>query len=151
MKKLVLMLALCSMIAMTGCDKKDNTPSIPKSVTIYQQLSLTEEQGKELTKIRENQRAKMDKIRKNIDEQRKKLIAPDVLKNLSEDKKQENFTKYREASQSMRDELAKQRAAYDEAFMGILDDNQKKIYQNYLKQREKERVQREKEFLKQAK
>ncbi|MCQ2958317.1 MAG: Spy/CpxP family protein refolding chaperone [Candidatus Gastranaerophilales bacterium] len=151
MKKLVLTLALCSLIAVTGCDKKQNGPSVPKSVSTYQQLNLTTEQSQKLSKIREEQRAKMDTIRKKMEDQRKALVSPEATKNLSEDKKQENFTKYREASQGMRDELAKQRAAYDEAFMGILDDNQKKIYQKYLNQREKEKQQRIKDFEKKAK
>jgi len=149
MKKLILALLICSMITITGCDKSKNA-SVPKSVGTYQQLNLTTEQGEKLVKIRESQRAKMDEIRKKMETQRKTLVSPEATKNLTEEQKQANFDKYKESTKAIREELAQQRAAYDEAFMGILDDNQKKIYQKYLSQREKEKQQRMKNFEKKA-
>ena len=150
MKKLVLALLICSMITITGCDKNKST-SVPKSVSTYQQLNLTTEQGEKLIKIREAQRVKMDEIRKKMETQRQTLVSPAATKNLTEEQKQANFEKYKESAKALRKEIEQQRAAYDEAFMGILDDNQKKTYQKYLNLREKEKQQRIKDFEKRAK
>ena len=141
MKKLFLMLMLCSFVLVTGCDKQEGA-KVPKSVIIYQELNLSAEQNKKLADIRSTQRDKIDLIRKDLENQRKTLLDPEKIKNLSEDKKKENYEKYRTASNAMRDKLTEARTEYDNAFIGILDENQKKTYQKYLNQREKERNER---------
>ena len=73
MKKVLLTLALCSVIAVAGCGKKD-APQVPKSVSIYQQLNLTPEQNKKLADIRAAQRQKMEAIRKGMEEKRNTLL-----------------------------------------------------------------------------
>jgi len=150
MKKVLLTLALCSVIAVAGCGKKD-APQVPKSVSIYQQLNLTPEQNKKLADIRATQRQKMEAIRKGMEEKRNTLLDVDGSKKFTDAQKKENHEKYRAAANEMREQLAAERAAYDNALMGILDEKQKKTYQKYLDQREKERIQREKEFMKKAK
>ena len=150
MKKVLLTLALCSVVAVAGCGKK-NTPEVPKSVSIYQQLNLSPEQNKKLADIRAAQRQKMEAIRKGMEAKRTAFLDLDGSKNFTEAQRKENHEKYRAAANEMREQLAAERAAYDNAFMGILDDKQKKTYQKYLDQREKERVQREKDFQKNAK
>ncbi len=149
MKKVLLTLALCSVIAIAGCGKKSG-PEVPKSVSIYQQLNLTPEQNKKLADIRTAQRQKMETIRKNMEQKRETLLDLDGTKNFTEAQRKENHEKYRAAANEMREQLAAERAAYDTALMGILDEKQKKTYQKYLDQREKERVQREREYQKNA-
>ena len=147
MKKVLLTLTLCSIIAVAGCGKKD-TPQVPKSVSIYQELSLTSEQNKKLADIRASQRQKMEAIRKDMEEKRNNLLDLDGSKKFTDAQKKENHEKYRAAAAQMRDKMAAERKAYDNAFMGILNDDQKKVYQNYLDQRESEKIKREKNLLK---
>jgi len=130
---------------------QEDAPQVPKSVSIYQQLNLTPEQNKKLADIRATQRQKMEAIRKGMEEKRNTLLDVDGSKKFTDAQKKENHEKYRAAANEMREQLAAERAAYDNALMGILDEKQKKTYQKYLDQREKERIQREKEFMKKAK
>ena len=150
MKKVLLTLTLCSLIAIAGCGKKNTEGDIPKSVSIYQQLNLTEDQSKKLQDIRTVQRQKMEIIRKDLEKKRAELLDLDGTKKFTEEQKKANHEKYRQAATEMRDKLAAERAAYDAALMNILDNNQKKTYQKYLNQREKERNQREQEYKKRA-
>ncbi len=149
MKKVLLTLALCSMIAVAGCGKKA-TNELPKSVSIYQQLNLTVDQNKKLAEIRTAQRQKMEAIRKDMDQKRAEYLDVDGTKKFTEAQKKENHEKYRQAATEMREKLAAERAAYDTALMNILDDSQKKTYKKYLDQREKEKAQREKEYKQKA-
>ncbi len=147
MKKALLALTLCALIVVAGCGKKPSN-EIPKSVTIYQELNLTAEQNKKLADIRATQKQKMDAIRKELDDQRAILVDTDGSKKFTEAQKRENSAKYRAAASQMRDKLSIERKAYDNAFMGILDDKQKKTYQRYLEEREKEKLAREEAFKK---
>lgn len=147
MKRVLLTLALCSVVAVAGCGKK-NTTEPPKSLGVYQELNLTVEQNKKLADIRKDQRQKMEAIRKEMEAKRNELLDVDGTKNFSDAEKKANHEKYRAAAAQMRDKMAAQRTAYDNAFMGILNADQKKIYQNYIDQRESERVKREKNLLK---
>ena len=149
MKKVLLTLALCSLVAVAGCGKKA-TNEVPKSVSIYQQLNLSEEQNKKLQDIRTVQRQKMEIIRKDLEKKRAELLDLDGTKKFSDEQKKANHEKYRQAATEMREKLAAERAAYDAALMNILDNGQKKTYQKYLNQREKERNQREQEYKKRA-
>ena len=133
------------MVAVAGCGKK-NTPKVPKSVSIYQQLNLTAEQSKKLADIRATQRQKMEVIRKDMETKRNELLDTDGTKKFTDAQRKENHEKYRAAAAEMREKLAAERAAYDTSLMGILDEKQKKTYQKYLNQREKEKAEREKEF-----
>lgn len=150
MKKLLLTLTLCALVVVAGCGKK-NTPEVPKSVSIYQQLKLTPEQNKKLADIRAAQRQKMEVIRKEMDSKRTTLLDIDGTKNFTDAQRKANHEKYRIAANEMREQLAAERAAYDKALMEMLDDKQKKTYKKYLDQREKEKVQREREFQKKIK
>ena len=150
MKRVLLALMLCSIILVSGCNKKDE-PKLPKSIQTYQQLNLTPEQNKQLANIRNEQRKKIDAIRKDIDAKRKALLDTQKNTKLTQDQIRENQEKYRVATNDMRVKLAEERVAYDNALMGILDDKQKKIYQKYINQREKEKEARIKEFQRNAK
>ena len=72
MKKVLLTLALCSVVAVAGCGKK-NTTEPPKSIGIYQELNLTVEQNKKVADIRKAQRQKMEAIRKEMEAKRNEL------------------------------------------------------------------------------
>ena len=150
MKKVLLALMICSIMVVSGCNKQSE-PKLPKSIQTYQKLNLTPEQNKKLADIRAEQRKKIDAIRNDIEAKRKELLDVDANKKLTDEQKRANHEKYRAAANDMRVKLAAERVEYDNAMMGILDDNQKKIYQKYLDQREKEKAQRTKEFQKNMK
>ena len=150
MKKLLLGLMLCSIILASGCNKKEEV-KVPKSIQTYQQLNLTPEQNKQLANIRNEQKKKIDAIREDIDAKRKSLLDSQKNEKLAPEQVKENQEKYRIAANEMRVKLAEERVAYDNALMGILDDKQKKIYQKYIDQREKEKEARVKEFQRKAK
>ena len=146
MRKILLALMLCSIILVSGCNKKQEGPKLPKSIQTYQQLNLSPEQNKQLASIRSEQRKKIDAIRKDIDEKRKALLEAQKNSKLTAEQIKDNQEKYRVAANDMRVKLAEERVAYDNAFMGILDEKQKKVYQKYMEQREKEKEDRVKEF-----
>ncbi len=150
MRKFLLALMLCSIVLVSGCDKKQEGPKLPKSIQTYQQLKLSPEQNKQLAAIRSEQRKKIDAIRKDLDAKRKALIDAQKNTKLTQEQIKENQEKYRVAANDMRVKLAEERVSYDNAFMGILDDKQKKVYQKYMEQREKEKEDRIKEFKKNA-
>ena len=149
MKKILLALMLCSIVLVSGCNKK-NEPKLPKSIQTYQQLQLTPEQNKKLTAIREDQRKKIEAIRADVDAKRKVLLDAQKNTKLTKEQIRENQEKYRVAANEMRVKIAEERVAYDNAMMGILDEKQKKTYQKYINQREKEREDRLKEFQRNA-
>lgn len=151
MRKVLLALMICSIIVVSGCNKKAEEPKLPKSIQTYQQLNLTQEQSKKLAEIRETQRKKIDAIRNDIEAKRKDLLDDEKNKTLSEQQKRENHEKYRAAANDMRVKLAAERVEYDNAMMNILDDSQKKTFQKYMEQREKEKAERTKEFQKNIK
>ena len=151
MKKVLLLLMICSIIVVSGCGKKQPENQLPKSNQTYQQLNLTPEQNKKLADIRNTQRKKMDAIRSDIEAKRKDLLDAEKNKKLSDEQKRANQEKYRTAANEMRVKIAAERVEYDNALMGILDDKQKQIYKKYMTQREKEKAQRTKEFQKKMK
>lgn len=144
MKKVLLALMLCSIILVSGCNKK-NEPKLPKSIQIYQQLNFTPEQNKQLANIRNEQKKKIDALREDVDAKRKELLETQGKKGLSDEQIRQSQEKYRTAANEMRVKLEEERVAYDKSLMDILDDDQKKIYKKYVDQREKERADRVKE------
>ena len=66
MRKVLLALMICSIIVVSGCNKKAEEPKLPKSIQTYQQLNLSPEQYKKLADIRETQRKKIDAKNKAV-------------------------------------------------------------------------------------
>jgi len=150
MKKILLAFMLCSLVIFSGCKKQEGA-QIPTSIRTYQELKLSPEQNKQLQALREKQRTKIDALRNDVEKQRKALLGADVRKDLTAEQLQKNREKYKAAANEMRVKVAAERVEFDKAMMNILDDKQKKTYQKYLKQREKEREKRNKEFVKSQK
>ena len=93
MKKVLLTLALCSVVAIAGCGKKD-TPKVPKSVGIYQQLNLTAEQNKKLADITTEQNAEEEETLADEEAVQKGIIVDlgDFILNLN-DQTQKKYLK----------------------------------------------------------
>ncbi len=121
---------LCSLILVSGCDKK-NTPKVPQSIKTYKNITFTAEQTKKLSEIRTTERTKMEAIRKELTKQREELLDLDGTKKLTPEQRKINQEKYRELSAKTRAKMDAERDNYDKAVMNILDDKQKATYQKY--------------------
>lgn len=147
MRKVLLATMLCSLVLLSGCQKKDE-PRLPKSVKTYETLNLTSEQYEQIHKIREEQKNKIENIRNSIETKRKAYVDFQKGKDISDPKVVEYREKYRAEVNELSVALQAERVNYDNSFMNILDDNQKKIYQKYIKQREEEKEKRLKSIAK---
>ena len=147
MKKFLLSTMLCAMVILTGCNKQEEL-KLPQSIQTYQTLNLTEEQNQQVSQLRETQRIKIEEIRKKMEEKRKAYVEFQNGKDISDPKVNEAREKYRLEVNELSIALNSERVAYDKAFLNILDDKQKKIYQKYLKQKDQEKEQRLKELSK---
>ena len=147
MRKVLLATMLCSLVLLSGCQKKDE-PRLPKSVKTYETLNLTSEQYEQIHKIREEQKNKIENIRNSIETKRKAYVDFQKGKDISDPKVVEYREKYRAEVNELSVALQADRVNYDNSFMNILDDNQKKIYQKYIKQREEEKEKRLKSIAK---
>jgi len=137
MKKLIITLFMISLVGLFGCTNK-NDAKVPQSVITFQQIKLTPEQNQKVDALRKAQFTEIEKMKKEMEIQRVSLLEVDKKQNITDEQKKENFEKYKASTKAIGEKLNAQREAYDKAFMDILDDNQKKIYKKYLKQREKE-------------
>ena len=65
MKKLLLAIMMCSVFALSGCNKQEPRANVPKSIKLYQEVKFTPEQNKQLSTIRDTQRNKIEACRIN--------------------------------------------------------------------------------------
>ena len=137
MKKIYLSLFLISIFLLTSCGKQ-KAPIVPKSIQTYQQLNLTVEQHNKVTALQNAKKTELDKINSIMAEERTKLLNADKNTTLTNEEKRAKLTQYQDAAIKLNKKLEEQRQIYDEEFKKILTTDQKKTYEKYLQERDKE-------------
>lgn len=137
MRRTCLLLLLISIFLLNGCGKQ-KAPIVPKSIHAYQQLNLTIEQHNKVTALQNTKKDEFNKINAIMTEERTKLLNADKNTTLTIEEKRAKFTQYQNAITNLNKKLEDQRRIYDEEFKKILTEEQKKIYDKYLQERDKE-------------